>query len=219
MRLYGHNPVVGGFVPTGKNETEINAALDSARAEIGDPNWKRGNTGNLPTGATAVARAKLEAIGFIPEPLVGTINKISMDETRDGSGNVYTKLRVRLDGDKGGMLSLDLSSEVAQRLIQKLDQVTPGSDVTINAFATSVVRNGREYVNHVASVKNQEGAEVKSAGGFWEIAQAAADAAATALVSMGISDTKLLNKAKATKKVEAHRDLLLKISQRYTQAD
>lgn len=218
MRLYGHNPVVGGFVPTGKNEVEINAALDGARTEVGEPNWKRGNTGNLPNGATAIARAKLEAIGFVPQPLIGKLSKIGMEETRDGSGNVYTKLRVRIDGDAGGMLSLDVSSEVAQRLIQKLDQVTPGSDITINAFATQVVRNGREFVNHVASVKDVNGVEVKSAGGFWDKAQAAANAAADALTSMGISDKKLLNTAKATKKVEAHRDLLLEIVKRYTQA-
>lgn len=217
MRLYGHNPVVGGLVPTGKNETEINAALDGARAEAGEANWKRGNSGNLPNGATLIARAKLEAIGYVPQPLTGKCTKISMDETRDNSGNVYTKLRVRLDGDAGGMLSLDVSSEVAQRLIQKLDQVTPGSDITINAFATPVVRDGREFVNHVASVKDQNGAEVKSAGGFWEKAQEAANAAAAALTSMGISDKKLINTAKATKKVEAHRELLQSICQRYAQ--
>lgn len=219
MRLYGHNPVVGGFIPTGRNETEVNTALDAARQEVGDAIWKRGNSGSDKNGPTAIVLAKLSAIDNAPKALTGTISKVAMEETRDGSGNVYTKLRVRLDGDEGGMLSLDLGSEVAQRLVQKLEQVVPNTVITINAFATTVDRNGRQFVNHVATVKDAEGNEVKPEGSFWSKAQAAANAAAEALKSMGINDNKLINNAKTTKKVEAHKDLLIQISQRYTKAD
>lgn len=219
MAIMNYNPVAGLFIQVGKDGlgAQIEAALNLARKEVGDAAWKRGNTQKTAGGATEIALRELAKIGYKAPVLKGKLTKVSYVETKDGSGNVYQKVRVQLDGetkDDSHLISLDIDSELAQGLIQKLEHCQLGQVITFGAFTVPVERNGRTFVNHKATVKDEAGKEIK-AEGFWAKAQEAAAAAKKALESMGIKDPKMLNQAANSKKVEAHVDLLKTIEARF----
>ena len=219
MAIMNYNPVAGLFVPVGKEglAAQVEAALNIARKEVGEAAWKRGNSQKTAGGATEIALRELGKISYKAPVITGKLTKVTYTETKDSSGNTYQKVRVQLDGETkedGHLVSLDIDSELAQGLIQKLDNCQPGQVITFGAFTVPVERNGRTFVNHKATVKDAAGKEIK-AEGFWAKAQEAAAAAKKALESMGIKDPKMLNQAANSKKVEAHVDLLKQIEARF----
>jgi len=191
------------------NNTVVNAALDRAKATVGEATWKAGFSGSKKGGGTIAARSELELIGLKPSSIAGRISSVKLAGTGDDSGNKYQKVRVRFDAPAGDVIvSLDVDSEMAQRLTQKLMNVEPGTEVTFNPFSTPVERSGRIYANHVASLKGADGKEIEAPPNLWAQAQEMADDAENALKALSITDKGILNKTKATKKAEFHLKLL-----------
>lgn len=212
--IINYNPVAGIFHD--KDDAHFLKAMATAKATIGEDGWKQGNSLKTKGGATEVALAELAKEGYKQPTLAGKLGRVFYAETRDTSGNTYRKLRAAVSGEtpeKDFLLSLDIDTEVAQCLIQKLDKCTPGQEIVISAFAVPVERNGRHFVNHKGSIKS-DGLEVK-AEGFWAKANEAAKAAEEGLLKLNITDKKVINQAKDSKKVEAHVDLLKEIEARF----
>jgi predicted DNA-binding protein (UPF0251 family) len=220
MQFIVYNPVVGGLIPGGPDEKVVQTALDHARKIVGDTKWKQGHSFDTPGGATEIALDALAMAGVSPVQPTGLLTFVGYSGTKDGSGNEYHKLRVKLmpvaqgDGD-GFMLSLELQSEPAQLLIQRLAQVSPGEYIKVGATTVAAPRGNRVFVNHKVIVTNEAGTEIMPLAGAWKQAQEAADAAAKGIEALGIKDTTMINKAKAAKKMEFHKDLLHKISKEY----
>jgi hypothetical protein len=208
MKLVTYNPVAGMLVPI--NNEVVDRALKAAQQQVGEAAWKGGYSDTRADGPTAVARLALEGI-CKPEGITGRISAVKLAATRDSRGNEYQKVRVRFEGvcegDDGVMLSLDVQSELAQRLAHKLLNVQPGEVVTFLPFSQLVKRGDRFYANQALSLRNAQGKEVKAPDSLWAEAQALADAAAKVLAAAGISDRASLNKVKANKKVEYHHNL------------
>lgn len=208
MKLMTYNPVAGMLVPVG-NEV-VDRALKSAQKQVGESAWKGGYSDTRADGPTAVARLALEGI-CKPEGVTGRITAVKLASTRDGRGNEYQKVRVRFEGltaeDDGVMLSLDVQSELAQRLAHKLLGVRPGDVVTFLPFSQLVKRGDRFFANQALSLRDASNREIKAPESLWAEAQAQADAAAKTLSAAGITDRASLNKVKANRKVEFHHAL------------
>lgn len=206
--LMQYHTVAGMLLPI--NNTVINAALERAKAAVGEATWKTGYSGSKKGGGTMAARSELELLGKKPSALCGRLTSVKCASTGDGAGNAYQKVRVRfeIEGSEDVIVSLDVDSEMAQRLTQKLMNVEPGTSVTFNPFSTIVNKGGRDYANHVASLKNEHGREIEAPPNLWTQAQQLADDAENALKALNITDKKTINKTKATKKAEFHFKLL-----------
>lgn len=211
-----YSTIVGGFFA----QTEaLEAAVDAARTAVGEDVWKRGYSGAEPQGATVAANRELKKAGISALQLEGELIHVGFVENRDAQGNSYPKLRVGVQSfDDQFLLSLDLKGDVAQRLIVKLDNCQPGDYVKISAWPTLVPRGDRQYVNHAASMKGSDGKEVPATSTFSAQVKQQTDGVEAALRSAGVNDKKVISTAKATKRVEAHKELLLKIQARFVES-
>ena len=211
-----YSTIVGGFYT--QNDS-LEDAINAARAAVGDDTWKRGFSGAAPHGATLAATKSLNAAGIKPVQLEGELIHVGYVSNSDAAGNKYPKLRVGVQylGDQF-LLSLDLKGDVAQRLVVKLDNCVPGDYVRISAWPTFVQKGARQFVNHAASMKDGKGAEIPANSSFSAEVKKMTESVAATLATAGISDSKVVATAKATKRVDAHRDLLLKIQTRFTDA-
>lgn len=211
-----YSTIVGGFFP---QSDALEAAVTAARMDVGDDVWKRGYSGSNRDGATVAANARLKEARITPMQFEGELLHVGFVENRDNSGNSYPKLRVGVQNlDDQFLLSLDLKSDVAQRLLVKLDNCQPGEYVRISAWPTVVERDGRKFVNHAASMKDADGKEIPANSTFSGEVKKITDGVDSALRAAGIADKKVVATAKATKRIEAHKDLLLKIQTRFTEA-
>lgn len=211
-----YSTIVGGFFA---QSDELEAALGAARARVGNDTWKRGFSGSDPSGATVAANWEFAEAGIKPVAFEGEIIHVGFVENRDGSGNTYPKLRVGVQNlDDQFLLSLDMKGDVAQRLVVKLDNCQPGDYVRISAWPTFVERGGRQYVNHAASMKDGEGKEIPANSTFSAEVKLDTESVEKVLRSAGITDSKVVATAKATKRISAHKDLLLKIQARFAEA-
>ncbi len=211
-----YSTIVGGFYVQTK---ELEAAISSARAHVGNDTWKRGFSGGDPAGATVTAKWYLNEAQILPVAVEGELRHVGFVENRDASGNSYPKLRVGIrNADGDFLLSLDLKGDVAQRLIVKLDNCEPGMHLKISAWPTTVTRDGRSFVNHALSLKDANGEEVRANTDFSAHTKSVTEDVVKTLTSAGITDKKVVATAKATKRVEAHRDLLLQIQERFVGA-
>ncbi len=190
-RLMQRNNLADAFLLVNDDATE--KALAEARAEVGDAEWKKG----FSPETKKIVRDTLQAHGVrYEEKLQGKLLDVQTAETQ-ANGEKFQKLRVTLeqDGHKT-TLSADLNSEFAQRLLAKFDTASKehaGEVVTLGGFASPVERNGREFVNHVATLKDAEGQEIPAAQGHFQAAQEKARAAQEPLKAAGIADKKVLN--------------------------
>ncbi len=208
-----YSTITGGFYAHTEN---LEKAINIARTNVGDDVWKKGFSGKDSSGATAAAMAELNAAGIEPVKVEGELKNVSFTENKDNSGNVYPKLRVEIEKDNESLLlSLDLKSDVAQRLIAKLDNCQPGDHIKVAAWATPVDRGERTYINHAASVKNSNGEEVKANSEFTSNIKNQTDTLENTLKSAGINDTKVISTAKTNKRIEAHKEKLLDIQNRF----
>ena len=193
--------------------------MATARDAVGDDTWKRGFSGGDPKGATAAANKELKKAGIQPMALEGELVHVGFVSNRDDAGNVYPKLRVGLQClDDQFLLSLDLKGDVAQRLLVKLDNCSPGDYVRISAWAAPVVRSGRTFVNHAASMKDGEGKEIPANSSFSAEVKKKTEAVEATLRGAGITDQKVIATAKAAKRIDALKELLQTIEYRFIQA-
>jgi hypothetical protein len=128
------------------------------------------NSTRLCTGLKAAGRPVLHSLS-------GELRGIGYTINRDGKGLEHHKLRVLLGENT---LSLDLAGEFAQRLVVKLEGVLAGGirgPITVSSFAKIVPRGTRTFVNHVASVKDSRGLEVKAVKDHFRTVQEIVDAA------------------------------------------
>lgn len=168
-------------------------ALAAAKAEVGDAAWKQGWSEET----QKVARDQLKAHGAETQREVkGRLTGVSLAETT-ANGEKMQKLRVSLDdGDNRTLLSADLHSEFAQRLIAKLDTAIeqhPGEMLAVGAFAEPVERNGKPYVNHVALLKDEQGQEITANPEHTKAAQEKVVAAQKPMRDAGMDQPKILN--------------------------
>ena len=211
-----YSTICGGFF----SQTDaLDTAVRSARDHVGEDTWKRGYSGSDPQGATVAANHYLHLAGIKPIQLDGIVTHVGFVENRDNAGNTYPKLRLGLQNlDDQYLLSVDLKSDVAQRLVVKLDNCSPGEYVRVWAWPTFVEREGRKFINHAVSMKGSEGKEVPAKGDFAAQVKTKTEAVDKALRTVGVLDKKVIATAKTNKRIEAHKDLLLEIQSRFTTA-
>ena len=100
------------------------------------------------------------------------------------------------------MISLDLKTDVSQRLLVKLDNCFPNEYVKISAWPTVVERGDRKFVNHAASMKDADGKEIPANTEFSAQVKAECEKVDVALVAVGVNDKKVIATAKANKRIE-----------------
>lgn len=212
-----YSSVVGNFYAS---NDQLASVVDTARAAVGEDVWKRGFSGLDPKGATVAAKKALQDAGISPIKLEGELVHIGFVENRDTAGNTYPKLRVGLHYlDDQYLLSLDLKSDVAQRLVVKLDNCEYGDYISISAWPTPVERGGRQYINHAASIKDSDGKEIRANSEFSAQVKAQTESVEATLKAAGITDKKVVATAKATRRIEAHKNLLLSIQASFVEAN
>lgn len=208
-----YSTIVGAFFT---QSDAIETVIKKARSEVGDDVWKRGYSGWDEGGATLSAKNHLTTAQIHPVSFEGELIHVGFVENRDASGNLYPKLRVGVQNlDDQFLLSLDLKSDVAQRLIVKLDNCQPGEYIRVSAWPTVVEKEGRKFVNHAASMKDANSKEIPPNSLFSIEVKKQTDSVDAALRAVGVTDKKVIATAKANKRVEAHKDLLFKIQSRF----
>lgn len=161
-KMVQYHGTLGMFIQAGDQATD--AAVIQARNAVGEQAWKGGfaDPKEHPEGATAVGRGILAQAG-VPmwASVVGRVAKILVGKTNHAGGQ-SDKLRVFLDKDEGPgiVISQDIKTEFAHKLLHKLEGVQPNDLVTIQAWGESVTKNGRTFGNHNCSVKTADGQEV-----------------------------------------------------------
>ena len=203
--MYQRHTLVDAFTPV--NDDKTNQALQSARESIGEAAWKEGYSKDR---SKAVNAALTEHGAAVKTALEGRLESVSHVQTTSGA-NTFDKLRVTLAQDNGDKVILtgDMRSEFSQRLLAKLDTATQGTErhVSIGGFAEAVERNGKTFVNHVATLKNEHGEEIKAAPGHFGKAAERGQAAADALEKAGMRSPKLLLDAKAAARTDHFTEL------------
>lgn len=194
-RLMEFNTLADAFLPVKDEATD--KAMGEAKKAIGDAEWKKG----FSKEKRDQVRAILKENGARYETnLSGKLMGVEHAETQ-GGGLTFNKLRVVLESDQGKTtLSADMKSEFAQRLIAKLDTATKehaGADVTVGGFASEKEKDGRTFVDHVATLKGPDGQEIKAAEGHFEKARDLAAASQEPLKAQGM-DKDVLNKVAAS---------------------
>lgn len=208
-----YSTISGGFY---KQSEELDQAIGKAKARVGDDVWKKGFSDTDPNGATAALKDELKAAGITPVQVEGKITNVSFVENKDAAGNVYPKLRTDIvKDDEQLIVSVDLKSDVAQRMITKLNNCKPGDDVRISAWPSPVEKGGRQYINHAVSIKDSTGTEVKTTPEFSETLKNATDGVEASLKAAGIQDKQVINTAKTSKRISEHKDMLLKIQDKF----
>ncbi len=198
VRMMERNNLVNAFVAV--NDGPTKEALAEARAQVGDATWKQGHT---PETEKAVRAALKAHKARYETELTGKLTGVSLAETQ-ANGEKFQKLRVTLEnGADKTILSADLDSEFAQRLIVKLDRATQehaGQMVTIGGFASAVTKeDGRTFTNHVATLKDADKQEIPAEPGHFEKAQAAVKEKQAPMIAAGMGDNKaVMNNIAAT---------------------
>jgi hypothetical protein len=213
--LVVYSTVIGEFL---FSSPELTNAMSTAIGKVGEDVWKKGFSANRPDGATVTAISELKAAGLAPVDVSGIVKDISYGENVDGAGKKYPKLRVNLtQGENELFVSLDLKSEVAQRMIAKLGSVNQGDFLKVSAWASPVERGGRTFINHAVSIKDSNGAEVRVDPEFSGSIKSQIQKLEGDLQGMGVSDKIVINTAKTAKRMEIHKNKLSDIEARLKQ--
>jgi hypothetical protein len=206
------NNLVDAFVLV--NDEQTNAALKAAREQIGDAEWKKGYS---PENKAIVRDALKEHGARYEQALKGNLVGAEVAETQ-ANGETFRKLRVTLENEAGRtILSADMSSEFAQRLITKLDTATrehAGGEVSIGAFAKQTERDDRTFVDHVATMKGPDGQEVPATPGHFEKARERVEAAQKPMLDAGMKDRKILNQIAASTRESYFAEVAAALSER-----
>lgn len=207
-RLLQHHTITDAFIPV--NDAATEKALAQARAEIGEAGWKKGFT---PESRDKI-RAILKENGVQPETAIsGKLSRVAYAETQHDK-QTFKKLRVMLENDSGGktILSADLDKEFAQRLIAKLETAEKGQQVTIGSFAKTKEKDGRTFVDHVATLKDAEGKDIPAVSGRFREAQDIADAAIAPLKAAGIENQEVFTKTASAAREKYFEGILKNLS-------
>jgi hypothetical protein len=78
-----------------------------------------------------------------------------------------------------------------------------------------VERGDRTFINHAASIKSGNGQEVKANPDFSTDIKKQTDNLETTLKAAGVNDIKVISAAKTNKRIEAHKEKLLNIENRF----
>lgn len=198
--MYQHHTIAAGFVLVNHGKTDD--ALSAAREQLGEDAWTSGYTER--SSITTRSHLKKADVPVVTK-IAGALKSISCKETKDSKGNVYQKIRVELQEDgkeQSTILTMEPREEFAQRLLAKLENVGVGEIITVGAFAEVIERNGRTFANHIATVKDRDGAEIKPSKDHFRQANDAVQAALGALRAAGIRDNQVINKARQASKAE-----------------
>ena len=211
-RMMQRNNLADAFVQV--NDEPTNAALKAAKEQIGDAEWKKGYSPEN----KAIVRDALKTHGArYEQTLKGNLVGVDVAETQ-ANGETFKKLRVTLENEAGKtILSADMNSEFAQRLITKLDTATQehaGKDVSIGAFAKQSERDGRIFVDHVATMKDPNGQEIPSAPDHFQKAKDRVLATQKPLLDANMSDKKILNQIAASARESYFAEVAVGLSER-----
>lgn len=141
---------------------ESEAAVEAAKAHVGNDEVKKGYTGK--SGATAKAREFLKGKGVDPVSITGKLVHANLRLTeKDGRKFAYANVCVK-DSDGLYCVSIPAGHESAQLLTRKLANAKIGEETTIGVFATMEKSENpayadRSFAKHIAMVK-QGGEEV-----------------------------------------------------------
>ncbi|MHB8201401.1 MAG: hypothetical protein ACYDD9_11375 [Acidithiobacillus sp.] len=211
-RMMQRNNLADAFVLV--NDEQTNAALKAAREQIGDAEWKKGYS---PENKAIVRDALKEHGARYEQALKGNLVGAEVAETQ-ANGETFRKLRVTLENEAGRtILSADMGSEFAQRLITKLDTATrehAGAEVSIGAFAKQTERDDRTFVDHVATMKGPDGQEVPATPGHFEKARERVEAAQKPMLDAGMKDRKILNQIAASTRESYFAEVAAGLSER-----
>jgi hypothetical protein len=206
------NNLADAFVQV--NDEPTNAALKAAKEQIGDAEWKKGYS---PENKAIVRDALKEHGARYEQALKGNLVGVQVAETQ-ANGETFRKLRVTLENEAGRtILSADMGSEFAQRLITKLDTATrehAGGAISIGAFAKQTERDDRTFVDHVATMKGPDGQEVPATSGHFEKARERVEAAQRPMLDAGMKDRKILNQIAASTRESYFAEVAAGLSER-----
>lgn len=213
-KLLQHHTVSDTFLRVNDNATE--KALAQAKAEIGEAGWKAGFT---PENRDTVLKA-LKENGVKPETEIsGKLTRVAYAETLHEK-QTFKKLRVTLDGDAKVILSADLDKEFAQRLIAKLENAEKGQQVVIGSFAKSKEKEGRTFVDHVATLKNADGKDIPAVSGRFREAQDIANKAIEPLKAAGLENQEVFTKTASAAREKHFEGILKNLSaEKYPEAE
>jgi hypothetical protein len=208
-KLVIYDPVYGGFF---KKTQEFDLVRGLVRTELGDNLFKMGFSGDSEFGATRALKQAFKEKGIKAITPEGVIQDISYLETSDAQGNEYRKLRISLRGAVEELIiSLDLGTDVAKRLIAKLGNYMPDTVVKMNAWALLEEKAGTFYVNHSVSMKTAGGVEVPALSGLFAQAKTNAE---NIISAAGITDRKVIDALKKSEQNKLFLHLLQEASKR-----
>jgi len=187
-RLVQHHTLADAFLQVKDDATD--KALAEARATIGEAEWKKGFT----VEKRDKVREALKAHGVpLETQIAGKLDRVALAETHNGN-QTHKKLRVTLENETGGktILSTDLDKEFTQRLAAKLEVAQPGQAVTIGGFASVKEKDGRSFVDHVATLKGPDGKEIQPVKEHFKEARALSEAAIEPLKAAGLGSNQTL---------------------------
>lgn len=213
--LMERNNLADAFVRV--NDGPTKEALAAAKAEVGEAEWKKGFTPET----REAARAKMKEQGARYETkLEGQLVGVGLAET-EANGEKFQKLRVTIqNGEDRTILSADLNSEFAQRLVAKLQTAVeqhPGEMVSIGGFASPKERDDRQYVDHVAVLKDGQNQEIPAAPGHFETAKEAALTAQKPMLDAGMEDKKVLNQIARSAREKHFAEVVRELSEKLTE--
>lgn len=185
--MFQYHTVAGGFVSLDKHTEGVIAQV---RSQFERSVWNAGYT-TIKGKPTDVLRDALNSQGLLISSFTGTVTRVYYHVNTD-KGNEYKKCRIEMKTAATGeeiILTLDMGGEFTQRLIQKLEALGDNRDqvVTILPFQQMVERNNRWFCNHICSLKNENGEEIKALTGHSKMCQDKITAAIETLKKMGLT--------------------------------
>lgn len=210
-KLTVYDPVFGAFFKKTEAFDEIRNAVKKV---IGEATFKAGFSAGNPGGATKALKDAFEAKRVSPVDVEGVVTEIGYVETADGAGNTYQKVRVALKGKEELLVSIDLNTDVAKRLIAKLLNYPVGEHIKITAWPILENKGDRTFINHSVSMKTVFGEEVPVAPGLFAKAKSNGEAAIKKLMDAGIGDKKVFESIKKGEQVKLFKAELEKCAEK-----
>lgn len=211
-KLTVYDPVFGAFF---KKTEDFDRVRNDVKKIIGEATFKAGFSAGNPGGATKALKDAFEEKGIAQVEVEGVIREVGFVETSDGAGNLYQKVRVKISGAEELLLSIDLNTDVAKRLIAKLLNCSVGESVKISAWPVLENKNNRTFINHSVSIKTVFGEEIPVVPGLFAKAKTNGEDAIKKLAEAGINDKKVLESVKKGEQVKLFKAELERCTARF----
>jgi len=199
------------YVSDDKSET----AIREVKAMVGEPEVKKGYSGNRGDTATAKALAFLRERGVMPVSLSGTLTSARVVE-REVNGRPTKYLTVGMKDAEGRYyLSVDLGAQGAQMLARKLVNAQPDVQTDLSMFATIEQKAGRDraFAEHGCSLK-QNGAQVPGVSPKDELMKRI-EINLKVLESAGITEKDILSKKRNMVTLDYHAEIMEGVAKRF----